>query len=417
MRPLASDQRSGMTAQIQPPQTLKPLPTPDPEPEPHSQQRPALACEELRLELRLPASPADHAAAGDAPKDTAAGAARRQQLKGTLIVAGGVLWFTPDSTTIKMVDDDEGLNTVFWRCVFYVIVCGVGLFLLAAKRHGCTAAPRAMARNLWDTGWVGFAIACTQGTLEVMFCLAQKATTSANVLVVLAAVPLISALLSRGLLREAIPLRTAVTILVGVAAVSYVFLTDTLLENELSCGPYAAGQACTTEQNLAQCRELLDGGCRVEDLLVMESCPLQFSCATVTANAESDTEAASSGNSSALGLVFAVVCACALAGQLVLVRYGSDGKGKSDDHFLICLPCGAAASLVVLLLLGAEPGAITSSEDFLWLFLGGGVVLPVSANPAASFVYPIGCVWPGRDTQLATTAMSLGAGSRCHSRR
>ena len=112
MRPLASDQRSGMTAQIQPPQTLKPLPTPDPEPEPHSQQRPALACEELRLELRLPANRADHAAAGDAPKDTAAGAARRQQLKGTLIVAGGVLWFTPDSTTIKMVDDDAAARVL-----------------------------------------------------------------------------------------------------------------------------------------------------------------------------------------------------------------------------------------------------------------------------------------------------------------
>jgi hypothetical protein len=46
-----------------------------------------------------------------------------------------------------------------------------------------------------------------------------------------------------------------------------------------SCGPYAAGQPCTTEHNLAQCRELLDSGCQVHDLLAMESCPLQFACA------------------------------------------------------------------------------------------------------------------------------------------
>ncbi len=47
-----------------------------------------------------------------------------------------------------------------------------------------------------------------------------------------------------------------------------------------SCGPYAIGQACVTDANLAQCRGLLDAGCNADNVVAMESCPLQFSCAS-----------------------------------------------------------------------------------------------------------------------------------------
>ncbi|AKF09907.1 hypothetical protein DB32_007056 [Sandaracinus amylolyticus] len=43
-----------------------------------------------------------------------------------------------------------------------------------------------------------------------------------------------------------------------------------------ACAGYHAGDACITEENLAQCREMAAqcGG----EVLVLESCPLQFAC-------------------------------------------------------------------------------------------------------------------------------------------
>lgn len=43
-----------------------------------------------------------------------------------------------------------------------------------------------------------------------------------------------------------------------------------------SCGGYSLGQACVTEENLAQCREM-EARCPGR-VLVRESCPLQFAC-------------------------------------------------------------------------------------------------------------------------------------------
>ena len=45
------------------------------------------------------------------------------------------------------------------------------------------------------------------------------------------------------------------------------------------CGGYSLGQACVTDDNLAECRRLVDRGCPENRLVAMESCPLQFGCA------------------------------------------------------------------------------------------------------------------------------------------
>ena len=47
-----------------------------------------------------------------------------------------------------------------------------------------------------------------------------------------------------------------------------------------SCGPYALGQACITDTNLAQCQRCVERYGNADRLVVMESCPLQFSCDT-----------------------------------------------------------------------------------------------------------------------------------------
>ena len=44
------------------------------------------------------------------------------------------------------------------------------------------------------------------------------------------------------------------------------------------CAGFAPDQACITEGNLRVCHELLAAGCAPQDMLVLESCPVQFSC-------------------------------------------------------------------------------------------------------------------------------------------
>lgn len=44
------------------------------------------------------------------------------------------------------------------------------------------------------------------------------------------------------------------------------------------CGPYDIEQACVTGANLQQCHALLAAGCNADDIVALESCPLQFDC-------------------------------------------------------------------------------------------------------------------------------------------
>ena len=221
------------------------------------------------------------AAAGAAEKPAAARTAaeeRARHLKGTLIVLCGVLFFTPDSLTIKKINDDDGLKTVWFRMLFYAFTTSFGLLLFKAHQLGCARAPGAFMENARGALGckLGVAIACSHGLIEVLFCVSQKATTSANVLVVLASSPLWAALLSWALLGERPPLRTAVTIAIGMAAVVYVFIGSTLLDDEDSSG--------------------------------------------------------SEGSNTVLGLIWANGCSFFLAAQLVGFRYGSQVLKQSEEY-------------------------------------------------------------------------------------
>ena len=46
-----------------------------------------------------------------------------------------------------------------------------------------------------------------------------------------------------------------------------------------ACGTYTFGQSCITKENLAKCQQLIADGCLLNNVVAMESCPLQFSCA------------------------------------------------------------------------------------------------------------------------------------------
>ena len=250
----------------------------------------------------------------------------RRHLKGTLIVLCGVLFFTPDSLTIKKINDDDGLKTVWFRMLFYAFSTSFGLLLFKAHQLGCARAPGAFIENAKAVLGckLGAAIACSHGLIEVLFCVSQKATTSANVLVVLASSPLWAALLSWALLGERPPLRTAITIAIGVSAVVYVFIGSTVL---------------------------------VDD----------------------EDSSGDEGSNTVLGLIYANGCSFFLAAQLVGFRYGSQKMNQAEDYFLIALPMGALAGVPVVLAFGADPfGPGWGAADYGWAFLGGGFCIPIA---------------------------------------
>ena len=53
---------------------------------------------------------------------------------------GGVLWLSPDSLLIKLVESDGGWETLFWRHVFYALTMTAGILA-----HGTWWTPRTQA--------------------------------------------------------------------------------------------------------------------------------------------------------------------------------------------------------------------------------------------------------------------------------
>eukprot|EP01050_Picozoa_sp_SAG11_P021994 SAG11_NODE_4041_length_2092_cov_2.353738_1_plen_270_part_00 len=260
--------------------------------------------------------------------------------QGTLIVLGGVAWFTPDSMTVKLVDDPDGYTTVFWRgCVFYTAVTlailiarnmrGGETCAFAPSGHGFAGACGALVTNLRATGWIGACLGFTQPALEACFCLAQKNTSTANVLVLLSTSPLWSALLSRLVLKERIPNRTIVAIVLGVGAIFYVFAMSVRDDDSAA----AAG---------------------------------------------SETDGDATGSNIA-GMLLALATAFFLAAQLVLLRLGGNvnpAAAKDDMYYTVCLPMGTLLSAPLLLALGAEIGGLHACVsvlecDLLWVAVGG----------------------------------------------
>lgn len=328
------------------------------------------------------------------------------QAKGTLIVAAGVLWLTPDSVFLKKISDDVGdFTTLLYRySIFYALV--VSVFLVGRSMHArggedsdaaaaadtkargatcsrgrsCEAATAALWRNLRETGWVGLGVMFTSFISGACFCIAQRHTSAANVLVVVSSMPLWAALMSRIFLGERIPRRTLGAIVFGVGAIVYVFVRSPDEEDELATSEQMSGS---------------------------------LSVATAAAAEE--------GRSNIVGLGLAMLCAIFMAAEMVFLRHGSltNLRAAADDmYFVVCLPAGAvmAAPLYLALgehfappspdphrcgmeliitpctwsrlrsklqrdppplLLGADPTEI-SAADLGWIGIGGGAIIPIS---------------------------------------
>lgn len=139
--------------------------------------------------------------------------------KGLLITALGVLFIVPDSLFVRLIDTDM-LTIAFWRNLTSGVVAAVGLMVLARGR---------VVASVRATGWQGVVYAGGVALSGVMFVAAVSLTSVANVVFIIAAMPMFAALFSWIGLGERITRRLLLTMLavaVGLAVIAYGSGTD-----------------------------------------------------------------------------------------------------------------------------------------------------------------------------------------------
>ncbi|MEX3316529.1 DMT family transporter [Sulfitobacter sp. PS-8MA] len=136
------------------------------------------------------------------------------QTKGLLLTFLGVVCIVPEALFVRVIDAPM-LTLAFWKVTSVGIVIGAGVLLLQG-----TAPFRALRRGGWSSAiYVGGA-ACA----GVGFVLAVRLTSVANVVFILASLPVFAALYSRVFLGEPISRRmffTIAAVLMGLAVIAY----------------------------------------------------------------------------------------------------------------------------------------------------------------------------------------------------
>ncbi|MDQ2089212.1 DMT family transporter [Marimonas arenosa] len=136
------------------------------------------------------------------------------QLKGLLITLTGVLFVVPDSLFVRLIGG-EALVVSFWRgAISGALILG---WVLLFRGIG----PIRMALG---TGWYGLVFFVATGGAGILFVLAVSLTSVANVVLIIAAMPVFASIYSRIFLGEPISPRMVVTmaaVAVGLAIIAY----------------------------------------------------------------------------------------------------------------------------------------------------------------------------------------------------
>jgi len=133
-------------------------------------------------------------------------------LKGLLITITGILALCPDSLIVRLIEADQW-TLLFWRGIF----TGTGIALFSALYHGRNA-----SAAFQKIGMPGVLMAFIFTGSTIFFVTALHYTSVANTLVITGTAPIFAALLSRVFLSEPVSLRTWVTIVVVICAVSLI---------------------------------------------------------------------------------------------------------------------------------------------------------------------------------------------------
>jgi drug/metabolite transporter (DMT)-like permease len=155
----------------------------------------------------------------------------RSNLRNAALVCGAALAWSSGGLLVRLIENVDGWTIAFWRSAFMVL--GIGGLLFVTRGADAFAAYRAV-------GWTGVLSGLLFGGAFVMFILAVTHTSVANAVVLQSAAPLVTALLARLFLHEALTARTMLAVLAAIGGVALMFAgaigAGDLLGNALALG-------------------------------------------------------------------------------------------------------------------------------------------------------------------------------------
>jgi drug/metabolite transporter (DMT)-like permease len=143
--------------------------------------------------------------------------ARANYRRGVVLAATGILIISPDGLLFRLAGDVGLWNAAFVRTLAMGV--GLGLLLLIRTRG------RPMVQ-IMSLGWPGLGCACIVAASNIVFVGAFSHTTIANTLLILAVMPLFSAIIARLFIAEAIPLSTWIAIIIAITGVALIIGGD-----------------------------------------------------------------------------------------------------------------------------------------------------------------------------------------------
>lgn len=152
------------------------------------------------------------------------------QLKGLLITALGVLFVVPDALFIRVIDADV-LVIAFWRLFLSSLI----VLIWQLMRHG-----RGYPRKLYDAGRYGLIYALFGSFSAIMFVFAIQNTSVANVVFIIATMPVFAAFYSWLLMGERISRRMVWTIIAALIGIGVIALGSASSDKGQLIGDLAA---------------------------------------------------------------------------------------------------------------------------------------------------------------------------------
>lgn len=134
-------------------------------------------------------------------------------IKGILLTFVAVLILSPDALLVRLIQADVW-TLLFWRC----LLTGVMMSFFLAIRYR-----RQFFESFYAIGGTGLISALMIIVGSLLFIGSLKQTAAANTLVILAAAPIFSSLLSWLIVREKIPLRTKLAIFACFGGILLIF--------------------------------------------------------------------------------------------------------------------------------------------------------------------------------------------------
>ncbi len=132
---------------------------------------------------------------------------------GTLLALGGVFVLSPDTLLISSVRADAW-TLIFWRGLLTAATLMMAMFFINRKKF---------LKEALLMGVPGFVVATFFAMSTISFVTSVRLTKAANALVIVAAMPLIAAALTRVFLREKVPGRTWGAVVTGFLGILIVF--------------------------------------------------------------------------------------------------------------------------------------------------------------------------------------------------